>query len=73
MSDSKKALAFGKRNYILMLASVLVIALGFILMAIDSEPHGFGVLGLTVGPITIMVGFVLSAASILVKSEEETN
>ena len=42
-----------------------VIAFGFIVMTLDSEPHGFGVLGLTVSPIIVVSGFVLEVFAIL--------
>lgn len=71
MQDSRKELPFGKKNYLLMIIGVAVIAIGFILMAMDDEPHGFGVLGLTVGPVTIMAGFVIEFFAILTKSEDK--
>src|SRR5258708_15444173 len=48
-------LPFGKKNYQLMVAGLLVVATGFTLMAIDKEQ--FGWLGLTLGPIVVMAGF----------------
>jgi hypothetical protein len=42
-----------------------VIAFGFIVMTLDREPHGFGVLGLTIGPVIVVSGFVLEVFAIL--------
>ncbi|MCU0450174.1 MAG: DUF3098 domain-containing protein [Bernardetiaceae bacterium] len=57
--------ALGRINYIIMLAGIATIALGFVLMAMDSEPHGFGFLGLTLGPIVVMTGFMAQFFAIL--------
>ena len=46
MSEKRK-LAFSKANYIIMLVGVIVLASGFIIMTLDSEPYGFGFVGFT--------------------------
>jgi hypothetical protein len=58
-------LPFSKRNYQLMAIGFAVIAFGFIVMTLDGEPHGFGVLGLTIGPVIVVSGFVLEVFAIL--------
>ncbi|MEQ9286303.1 MAG: DUF3098 domain-containing protein [Cyclobacteriaceae bacterium] len=63
-------LAFTKTNYILMIAGILVLILGFVLMSLDSEPYGFGTLGLTIGPMTVLSGFVIEFFAILHKPKE---
>ena len=45
-----------------------LIVLGFIVMGLDSEPHGNGVLGLTVGPLLTLAGFVFEFYAIFAKS-----
>jgi uncharacterized RDD family membrane protein YckC len=50
--------AFTKDNYRLMLVGIGVILLGYVIMSLDKEPHGFGFLGLTLGPIVVMAGFL---------------
>lgn len=69
MSEKNK-LAFGKNNYILMVAGILVLAIGFIIMSIDKEQYGFGTLGLTVGPIIVMLGFIIEFFAILQKPKK---
>ncbi len=59
-----------RANYTIMLAGVGVIALGFTIMALDSEQHGFGFLGLTLGPIVVMLGFVAQFFAILYKPKK---
>ena len=63
--ENKDKLAFGKKNYILMLVGIATIILGFIIMTLDTEPHGFGFFGLTLGPIIVMLGFIIEFFAIL--------
>jgi hypothetical protein len=65
--DNKHKLAFGRQNYILMLAGIAVLILGFIIMSMDNDTFGFGVLGLTIGPIIVMLGFIIEFFAILQK------
>ncbi|MEM9831462.1 MAG: DUF3098 domain-containing protein [Bacteroidota bacterium] len=67
--SNKNPLPFGKKNYRLMLAGVVVVVLGFVLMSLDTEPYGFGFLGLTLGPLVVLVGFVIEFFAILSKPE----
>lgn len=61
--DSK--LPFSKKNYQLMIAGLITLVTGFIIMSIDSEPFGFGFLGITLGPIVVMAGFIIGIVAIL--------
>ncbi|HEX9650810.1 MAG TPA: DUF3098 domain-containing protein [Cyclobacteriaceae bacterium] len=63
--SKKENLAFQRINYILLIVGILAIALGFTIMSLDKDPHGFGVLGLTIGPLVVMSGFVLEFFAIL--------
>ncbi len=65
--SNKTKLAFTKKNYVLMIAGVLVLILGFVLMSLDNQPYGFGTLGLTVGPMTVLAGFAIEFFAILHK------
>ena len=60
-------LPFGKKNYQLMVIGVLTLVVGFVVMSLDGEQHGFGFLGLTLGPIIVMAGFVIQIFAILRK------
>lgn len=60
-------LPFGKKNYQLMIIGVVTLVVGFVVMSSDSEPHGFGFLGLTLGPIIVMAGFIIEILAILRK------
>jgi uncharacterized membrane protein HdeD (DUF308 family) len=60
-------LPFGKKNYQLMIIGVLTLVAGFVIMSSDTEQHGFGFLGLTLGPIVVMAGFIIEIFAILRK------
>lgn len=68
--DKKNKLAFGKKNYLLMLVGIATLIIGFIIMSMDSEPHGFGFMGLTLGPIVVMIGFIIEFFAILHKKQK---
>jgi hypothetical protein len=67
---SNSSFPFSKKNYRLMLIGIGLIVLGFILIGLDSEPHGNGVLGLTVGPIVTLAGFIFEFYAIFAKAEK---
>ncbi|HET7178641.1 MAG TPA: DUF3098 domain-containing protein [Terriglobia bacterium] len=58
-------LPFGKKNYQWMIAGILALVTGFTLMSLDAQPYGFGFLGLTLGPIIVLAGFIIEIFAIL--------
>jgi len=48
-----------------MVIGFLVIILGFIIMSLDKEPHGFGFMGITLSPVVVVAGFVVEIFAIL--------
>ena len=67
----KSSLPFNKSNYIIMLIGILLIIIGFIIMANDSEQYGFGFMGITLGPIIVMLGFIVELFAITFKSKSK--
>jgi len=65
-------LPFGKKNYQWMIIGVVALILGFTIMTMDKEPYGFGFLGITLGPIVVLIGFVIEIFAILHTPEKET-
>jgi Protein of unknown function (DUF3098) len=63
-------LPFVKQNYQRMVIGILVIAVGFTIMALDGTPHGFGFMGLTLGPIVVVAGFITEIFAILYTPKE---
>lgn len=66
-SGNKNALPFTRQNYILMLAGVGLILLGFFIMTMDKEEFGFGFLGITLGPAITFIGFLFEFYAIFKK------
>lgn len=63
----KNALPFSKSNYTFMVIGIVLILGGFVIMSMDSAEFGFGALGLTVGPLVVMSGFIIEFFAILRK------
>jgi hypothetical protein len=63
-------LPFGKKNYQLMVAGLIIITLGFIIMMLDNEPHGFGFLGITLSPVVVLSGFIVEVFAVLYTPKE---
>lgn len=62
---------FGRKNYIIMLAGIATLVLGFVIISLDTQPFGFGFLGLTLGPIIVMLGFIIEIFAILHHPKEK--
>ena len=58
-------LPFQKRNYQLMILGVVTLIIGFTVMALDTEPHGFGFFGITLSPIILIIGFIIGIFAIV--------
>ena len=69
MAEKKNNFAFGKENYKWMLIGLGVLLLGFIVMSMDNTQHGQGFLGLTLGPIIIVAGFIIEFFAIFKKAK----
>ncbi|HEY9486745.1 MAG TPA: DUF3098 domain-containing protein [Chryseosolibacter sp.] len=58
-------LPFGRKNYQWMIIGIVALVAGFTIMSLDQEQHGFGFLGLTLGPVIVMAGFIIQIYAIL--------
>ncbi len=72
MNLDQKKLAFGKKNYRMMLLSLLVLVVGFTVMSLDTADYGFGALGLTIGPIIVLIGFIMQFFAILYAKKSDS-
>jgi uncharacterized membrane protein len=68
---SKEKLVFGNINYIIMVAGVLLMALGYFIMASDTEQYGFGTKGLTVGPLVVLLGLIIEFVAIFYSPKKD--
>lgn len=64
-------LPFGKKNYQWMVIGLITLVAGFTIMSMDSEAYGFGFFGITLGPIVVMLGFLIEIFAILQKPEQK--
>lgn len=64
-------LPFGRKNYQWMIIGIVTLITGFTIMSLDNEPHGFGFLGLTLGPVIVMAGFIIEIFAILHKPSKQ--
>jgi hypothetical protein len=76
--EVKPSFAFGRMNYVLMGAGLIVLALGYILLAGGGSddpntfnPAMFDNRRLVVAPILIVVGFVVEILAIMYKGKKE--
>lgn len=69
-SNKDEQMVFDKINYQLMMACIGLLVLGFSVMMMETGEYGIGVLGLTVGPIIVVLGFVVAFAAIMYKSKK---
>jgi uncharacterized membrane protein HdeD (DUF308 family) len=65
-------LPFGKKNYQWMIIGIVTLIAGFTIMTMDKEPYGFGFLGLTLGPIVVLIGFIIEIFAIIQTPEKES-
>jgi hypothetical protein len=79
MSKDKKTptFAFGKENYMLMALGMVVIVIGFVLMAgggsddpTKYSPEIFSTRRITVAPIVVLLGYAIEIVAILYRSKE---
>ncbi|WP_018477452.1 DUF3098 domain-containing protein [Pontibacter roseus] len=69
--ENRNKLAFGRKNYILMLVGIVLLAVGFIIMTLDKEQYGLGFMGITLGPLVVMAGFIVELFAIMVKDKTQ--
>ena len=70
MNKSNKQI-FTRINYILLLAGIGLLIIGYLVMTMETAPYGFGPLGLTVGPLLLIAGFIVEFFAILYKPKNK--
>ncbi len=75
---AKQDFAFGKTNYLWIIAAVVVIILGFVLMSgggstdgVSFNPEIFSVRRIVVAPIVTVIGFGLMIVGVLKNSKDK--
>lgn len=67
---AQREFAFGRENYILMLAGIVVLAVGFILMYGPADGDIFSFRRVTLAPIVVLIGFVIEVFAIFKKPKD---
>jgi hypothetical protein len=62
MSQSNMPLA--PKDIKILLLGIGIMLIGFFVMTLDKEEFGFGFLGLTLGPILVLVGIIIPVFSL---------
>lgn len=60
-------MVFGRRNYVLLLAGVFAVVVGYVMMRLENDVDGF--LSLYVAPIIILAGYLEVIYAIIVSPE----
>ena len=60
---------FNSKNYKLMIIGIVIIVTGFVIMSVDGEEYGYGFLGLTLGPLVVLFGFIFQFFTIFHKGK----
>ncbi|MBO9640019.1 DUF3098 domain-containing protein [Siphonobacter aquaeclarae] len=68
--SAESAMPFQRSNYRWMILGIVVILLGFFIMSLDKEEFGFGFLGLTLGPIVVVAGYIIEFFALLQKPKK---
>ncbi|MCK9481253.1 MAG: DUF3098 domain-containing protein [Bacteroidia bacterium] len=72
VSHNTEPMVFGKKNYMLLIASAVIVIIGFFLMTgsngdvVDVKSRQ-----LTIAPIVVMLGFGLAIYSVIAKSKDD--
>lgn len=54
----------GAKEIRILLLGIGIMLIGFFVMTLDKEEFGFGFLGLTLGPILVLVGIIIPVFSL---------
>ncbi|MHA8077694.1 DUF3098 domain-containing protein [Aquirufa antheringensis] len=54
----------GAKDIKILLLGIGIMLVGFFVMTLDKEEFGFGFLGLTLGPILVLVGIIIPVFSL---------
>jgi hypothetical protein len=59
------------KNILVLVAGFVCMIIGFFIMTLDKEPFGFGFLGITLGPILVLIGVIIPLFSLFNKRHND--
>lgn len=54
----------GSKDIKILVVGIVIMLIGFFVMSMDKEEFGFGFLGLTLGPILVLIGIIIPIFSL---------
>ncbi len=71
ISNNKNNLPLKSADIKILLIGIMSMIVGFFIMTLDKEPFGFGFLGLTLGPIFVLLGVIIPIFSLFNKRKND--
>ncbi len=69
--NNKNNLPLKSADIKILLIGIMSMIVGFFIMTLDKEPFGFGFLGLTLGPIFVLLGVLIPIFSLFNKRKND--
>lgn len=70
-SNNKNNLPLNSTSVKILVIGILTMFIGFFVMTLDKEPFGFGFLGITLGPILVLIGVIVPIFSLFSKNSND--
>ena len=70
-SNKQSNFPLNAKNIVVLVAGFVCMIIGFFIMTLDKEPFGFGFLGITLGPILVLIGVIIPLFSLFNKRHDD--
>jgi hypothetical protein len=70
-TNNKNNLPLNSTSIKILVVGILTMFIGFFVMTLDKEPFGFGFLGITLGPILVLIGVFIPIFSLFIKDSND--
>ncbi len=68
---NKSNFPLNSTDILVLISGILSMFIGFYIMTLDKEPFGFGFLGITLGPIFVLLGVIIPIFSLFNKRHND--
>jgi hypothetical protein len=62
--DNSRKFPLNSKSIYFLITGIIIMIIGFLIMTLDKEPFGFGLLGITIGPIIVLIGVFIPLFSL---------